>query len=120
MLVLGSTLKSFTGLEKEFGTSRVGFYTSSQDNFDKHKQRESITILTPILNGEDYDLYEHQSKLPIGPGVQARFMLNDDEETEEIQPFPSEYAKLSNRCSPQKLLPSKKEHSPTKETPTLR
>ncbi|XP_036439398.1 uncharacterized protein LOC118816898 [Colossoma macropomum] len=82
--------KSFTGWKKEFGASWVGFYTSNQDNFDKHKQRELCTKFTLILNKEedyaiDYDIYEYQSKLSIGPGVQARFMLNDDKGSEKAR-----------------------------------
>lgn len=75
--------KSFREWRSEFEKSWVGFYTSTQKPTDDYDwwQWQWATKFTQSYDSEDsnYDVYEYQSGTAIAPGVQARFILRDEE-----------------------------------------
>ncbi|KAG9259654.1 hypothetical protein AMEX_G27163 [Astyanax mexicanus] len=70
--------KTFTNWKNVFDNSWVGFYASYLDENDAYSKYEWVVNFEkrpekgcPL----DYDVYEAESGLAIGPGVQARLML---------------------------------------------
>ncbi|XP_062864341.1 uncharacterized protein LOC134326068 isoform X2 [Trichomycterus rosablanca] len=68
---------SFTDWENEFRYSWVGFYTSDQDPNHKHQHYQWVSKFDKVDNkSDDHLIYEYESSLSIGPGVQARFLYS--------------------------------------------
>lgn len=68
--------KSFTYWEKEFANSWVSFYGSSEDPDNKYQSYQWVTKFTEVDNTKEYLIYEYESSMSIGPGVQARFLFS--------------------------------------------
>ncbi|XP_018550928.1 uncharacterized protein LOC108896335 isoform X2 [Lates calcarifer] len=76
-------LKTFSEWKSEFNESWIGFY-SSPDKATNHYewwQWQWATKFRPSTDLEDssYNVYEYHSGMAIAPGVQARFILRDEE-----------------------------------------
>nr|XP_057905080.1 uncharacterized protein LOC131103135 [Doryrhamphus excisus] len=73
--------KAFGNWRSEFNKSWVGFYTGANKATSEYEwwqwqwatKFQASTPLDPV-----HDVYEYHSGLTIAPGVQARFILNDD------------------------------------------
>ncbi|XP_076848187.1 uncharacterized protein LOC143493338 [Brachyhypopomus gauderio] len=71
--------KSFTGWRGEFQNSWVGFYSSKQDRDDNYKHFQWVSRFERAGDEDNANIvYEYQSSMSIGPGVQARFVFSRD------------------------------------------
>ncbi|XP_049328628.1 uncharacterized protein LOC125787864 [Astyanax mexicanus] len=71
--------KSFTDWENVFYNSWVGFYSSAKDANKQYGEYQYVVKFKKITNqdlSEKYDIREYKSGVAIGPGVQARFLLD--------------------------------------------
>lgn len=68
--------KSFTKWKKEFANSWVSFYASDQDQDSQYKYFDWVTKFSKADDTKEYLIYEYKSRMSIGPGVQARFLLS--------------------------------------------
>ncbi|XP_060720644.1 uncharacterized protein LOC132841990 [Tachysurus vachellii] len=70
--------KSFTSWKNAFNNAWVGIYTKKTDDNAKYKEYEWCKNFEKSSEVEctlDYEIYQYESSVHIGPGVQARFML---------------------------------------------
>ncbi|KAK1792504.1 hypothetical protein P4O66_012451 [Electrophorus voltai] len=85
--------KSFIDWKYVFKNSWVGFYKSTLDHNDKYKKYQwSINFKKRSNQNDtpDYDIYEYESSLAVGPGLQARFMLEKNYGSEKARTEPWE------------------------------
>ncbi|MCJ8749284.1 hypothetical protein PDJAM_G00174600 [Pangasius djambal] len=68
---------SFTDWRKKFAGSWVSFYTNDQDPDHKYTHYQWVTNFKKADDTKEYLIYEYESPISIGPGVQARFMFSD-------------------------------------------
>ncbi|XP_026803514.3 uncharacterized protein LOC113547390 [Pangasianodon hypophthalmus] len=85
--------KSFTNWKNVFSNAWVGFYASKADDNGKYKVyawsidfEKSSKDDCPL----DYEIYQYESGVHIGPGVQARFMLTAHYGSEKARTVPWE------------------------------
>nr|XP_029544911.1 uncharacterized protein LOC115147059 [Oncorhynchus nerka] len=75
--------KSFSDWESKFYYSWVGFYSNENKatmEYDKNKWQSTIKFSKEIQSDiPDYDAYVYQSQRAMSPGVQARFILDNNE-----------------------------------------
>lgn len=67
---------SFTDWKNEFANSWVSFYTSHQDRDRDYKHYQWVTRFRKVDDTKEYLIYEYESSMSIGPGVQARFLFS--------------------------------------------
>lgn len=86
-------MKSFTNWKNVLDYSWVGFYSDPLDSNDDYKVYAWSVNFDKIQDDEcplDYDIYQYESSLQIGPGVQARFMLTTHLGSEKARTEPWE------------------------------
>ncbi|XP_040917583.1 uncharacterized protein LOC121197893 [Toxotes jaculatrix] len=75
--------KTFSEWRSEFKKSWVGFYTSADKATNHYAwwKWQWATKFRPstVVEHPSYDVYEYHSGMAIAPGVQARFILRDEE-----------------------------------------
>lgn len=67
---------SFTDWKKKFANSWVSFYTSHEDRYNDYKHYQWVTRFRKVDDTKEYLIYEYESSMSIGPGVQARFLFS--------------------------------------------
>ncbi|XP_036439564.1 uncharacterized protein LOC118817027 [Colossoma macropomum] len=85
--------KSFINWRNVFDNSWVGFYARSSDDNDKYSKYEWVVNFEKRSEEDcpsDFDIYESESSLDIGPGVQARLMLTNHIASEKARTVPWE------------------------------
>ncbi|TSN95696.1 hypothetical protein Baya_9810 [Bagarius yarrelli] len=85
--------KSFTSWKNVFDNSWVGIYTSKTDDNAKYKEFEWSINFKKRLEDDcpvDYEIYQYESGVHIGPGVQVRFMLTRNYGSEKARTVPWE------------------------------
>lgn len=74
--------KSFRDWRSEFSNSWVGFYSSADKATNSYEwwQWQWVTKFEQNTHFQDYfhDVYDYHSSMVIAPGVQARFIINND------------------------------------------
>lgn len=85
--------KTFINWKNVFNNAWVGFYTSKADDNDKYKEYAWTKSFEKI--SEDgcplgFEIYQYESSVNIGPGVQARFMLTTHYSSEKARTAPWE------------------------------
>ncbi|XP_073785689.1 uncharacterized protein [Danio rerio] len=72
--------KTFSNWQDVFYYSWVGFYESEQDShYDYYTYQYAVWFeMIGSTTTEDYIIYQYESILPIAPGVQIRFLLEDN------------------------------------------
>ncbi|XP_058617215.1 uncharacterized protein LOC131530782 [Onychostoma macrolepis] len=72
--------KTFSNWKNAFTSSWVGFYKSSLDkNYDYSTYQYAVNFaMIDSTSTEDYNVYQYDSSLPVAPGVQIRFLLEDN------------------------------------------
>ncbi|XP_004558470.2 uncharacterized protein LOC101487574 isoform X2 [Maylandia zebra] len=81
--------KSFHNWKSEFKNAWVGFY-SSENNATKNYewwQWQWATKFKENNSQDNYNVYEYESDMTIAPGVQARFILQDEIEKARTSPW---------------------------------
>ncbi|XP_007229332.3 uncharacterized protein LOC103022979 [Astyanax mexicanus] len=71
--------KSFTDWKDVFQNSWVGFYTSEKDAVKNYQYYQWVTKFEEADDEDEtkeYLIYQYQSSMSIGPGVQARFLFS--------------------------------------------
>ncbi|XP_017576858.1 uncharacterized protein LOC108441702 [Pygocentrus nattereri] len=72
---------SFTDWKQEFYNSWVGFYASERDLDHKYQHYQWVSNFEKVEEDDDtkeYLIYQYQSNMSIGPGVQARFLFSKE------------------------------------------
>ncbi|XP_062864342.1 uncharacterized protein LOC134326070 [Trichomycterus rosablanca] len=85
--------KSFTNWKNVFDYSWVGFYADPLVNNDDYKAYAWSVNFDRSPEGDcplDYEIYQYESSVYIGPGVQARFMLTTHQGSEKARTVPWE------------------------------
>ncbi|KAI4903126.1 hypothetical protein NFI96_007893 [Prochilodus magdalenae] len=83
--------RSFVNWRNVFDNSWVGFYARSSDDSDKYSKYKWVVNFEQTSEEScplDYDVYESESSLAIGPGVQARLMLTNHIASEKARTVP--------------------------------
>uniref|UniRef100_A0AAY5F430 Uncharacterized protein n=1 Tax=Electrophorus electricus TaxID=8005 RepID=A0AAY5F430_ELEEL len=83
--------KSFTDWKNVFMNSWVGFYKTTLDENKEYEEYQWSTNFKKRSNQDytpDYDIYEYKSHQYVGPGVQARFMLEKSYRSEKARTEP--------------------------------
>ncbi|XP_056600662.1 uncharacterized protein LOC130418491 [Triplophysa dalaica] len=76
--------KTFSEWQYDFASSWVGFYNPVQNPNGRYDAYEYVGNFEKVAGHgiKDYDIYEYESSLPIAPGVQISFFLNDSYSSE--------------------------------------
>lgn len=83
--------KTFTNWKNVFNNAWVGFYASKADDNTSYKEY-AWSINFEKISKDDcslaFEIYQYESSVTIGPGVQARFMLTSHYGSEKAQTVP--------------------------------
>ncbi|KAI7809439.1 hypothetical protein IRJ41_008220 [Triplophysa rosa] len=72
--------KTFSNWKSDFNNAWVGFYSHSQKPNNGYETYKYATNFEKVeSNIEVYDIYKYQSSLAIAPGVQIRFLLDQND-----------------------------------------
>ncbi|XP_016396760.1 uncharacterized protein LOC107730429 [Sinocyclocheilus rhinocerous] len=97
--------KTFSNWKDVLKNSWVGFYKSSQhENNDYYTFQYAVNFaLIDNTTTEDYDIYQYDASLTIAPGVQIRFLLDNEYDKVLAQTTPWERYYDANNVIPIKI-----------------